>query len=750
MVILVDSELNQLRSLRVQARTDAENGIKSYYQIYETIADWLTLHHGVSANDPAVLWLRGATEANAGHGSMSALIRAYTNEQYRLRFGGIPTEQQMQVASNAVCESLLRDLLGESDDGWPKGVVPDISRIARADATAVGFELFSSKLGHDETDTAFTQNSAWSGALLFGLLSSDQTSRLVSTGTAGQLDTLNDVRDVLYAFSAYRQGLAAARDAYIANVLAAAGGSTEAAVQIGTDTQVLGSTIGAYLEGDGSWDSLRQTIRLGAAGSVGDVFLRIADVGPNRFLDMVRGAAQGKAMIGTTTDANFADNAREFFGSHTPEQLQSLNARLLPTDAPSLAALAKSDVNVRAALAALSGVSVEVSDVVAQQFRLYDPDTGEGEITDAWITDRSRVQAAFQLYWKRAETDGLLSVTDGQINLPFWKSGDTAIIVEGFTPEATQQLTIDGLDFGVLPTEIRYFGNDANNARSGGGADDRFYGGAGDDTIDGQGGNDYIEGNAGADTLNGGNGNDTLLGGTGTDTYRFAEGWGTDTIQDAGGQGSIEVEGLGSIDGSGTKKVAEGVWQTDDKRINYTLVAVDAQRNDLLITFSDRPDVIRIEGWSRDADDDKLWGDDTNPDHTPNSIHGDDYLDGGDGMDYLSGGGRNDTLFGGAGNDHLWGDGGTQDGVSPSFHGTDYLDGEDSHDDMHGGGADDVLIKGRPDADTLFSGSGDDSHWGDDSPYRGAALAHGGDHLHGCGSQRHAANESQLSMPEAA
>lgn len=74
--------------------------------------------------------------------------------------------------------------------------MPDITRIAFADATAVGDVLFNKDLN----DTAAPpKNAAWSGSLLFSLLRSDQTNRLMQGGgDPAKIDTLNDWRDALY------------------------------------------------------------------------------------------------------------------------------------------------------------------------------------------------------------------------------------------------------------------------------------------------------------------------------------------------------------------------------------------------------------------------------------------------------------------------------------------------------------------------------------------------------------------------
>lgn len=69
MPILTSAERAEIFAMRAQARLDAANGTKSYFNIYETLANWLTGRYGVSASDPAVLWcaeppkpMRGAAQ----------------------------------------------------------------------------------------------------------------------------------------------------------------------------------------------------------------------------------------------------------------------------------------------------------------------------------------------------------------------------------------------------------------------------------------------------------------------------------------------------------------------------------------------------------------------------------------------------------------------------------------------------------------------------------------------------------------
>ena len=195
-------------------KSDATYGMPhklGYWEIYKAIADLLQSKYLVAATNSSVLWLRGATEANAGRGAFSALIRGYTETQYQLRYGTPTPPDKLQEASNAVAGNLLDDLLGKNAPAWPKGQVPNIDRISFVDAAAVGDVLFGPKLDHADTDTVFTQNSVWSGALLFSLLRSDQTNRpMQGGGDSAKVDTLNYWRDVLYSHVAYRKSLTAA------------------------------------------------------------------------------------------------------------------------------------------------------------------------------------------------------------------------------------------------------------------------------------------------------------------------------------------------------------------------------------------------------------------------------------------------------------------------------------------------------------------------------------------------------------
>ena len=583
----------------------------------------------------------------------------------------------MQEASDAVANNLLNDILGVNAAAWPRGAIPNIYEIANADATAVGKVLFSEDV--NDTSAAQNKNSAWSGALLFSILRGDQTYRLIGTGTdAASVDTLNDVRDVLYAAFSYAKALSSARSAYIESVL------IHDTAQQARDIAILTPTVIGYLSGSGSVQSLYDTVVDGAGtGAVASAFRRIIETGMNRFLDMVMGAMQNKPVIGSTNDSNFESNARAFFGALTPAQLQSITAELLPAGASALAARAMVDVGARAALGALSIVSLTpLSPDAAQKYSLDTLESGDGGVTRQWVSDRA------------AMTDWL-SVSHGLNTVTGGISG--RMIRQAMSYE-------DRKDDGSLGMRLLVGSADQLNQRiqvvfGGGAADqligyghaDRLYGGAGADTLTGQGGADYLDGGSGSDSLLGGFGADILVGGAGndeldggegddklkggkdSDTYRFGGVFGTDTIDDSDGQGRVEVEGFGVLTGAGAKKKAENAWETDDKKVKYTLVSAGDGTNDLYITFRDNPGgVVIIRNWSEAKNlgitlvqnvvpiaVDRISvasasGEDLNG-ASQDGVALNDSLVGGNGIDGLAGGGGNDDIDGGEGTDLIVG-----------------------------------------------------------------------------------------------
>lgn len=303
----------------------------------------------------------------------------------------------------------------------------------------------------------------------------------------------------------------------------------------------------------------------------------------------------------------------------------------------SLSSLAKTDFSAFLSLQLLSPFVISTTDATAMEAlktvqgdlgsawqadknaRLYGDTNYSYTFTDQWYEDRAKLLSALVALGQQNSTTG--QVYD--LNVPsdrayeFRYVGGT--IPQDQTQPVFQTLFAKSREDVILPDQQIVFGDDKANTLVGsdinklgdhlyGGdgadtlsglrGDDYLQGDAGNDSLSGGRGNDTLEGGAGQDTLDGGDGNDLLRGGSGADAYYFSKGWGTDIIQDSDGSGSIEVADVGVLSGAGAKKVAENIWQTDDKKISYVLVSTQGDHNDLYITFSDRTDLIIVRDWS--------------------------------------------------------------------------------------------------------------------------------------------------------
>jgi RTX calcium-binding nonapeptide repeat (4 copies) len=347
----------------------------------------------------------------------------------------------------------------------------------------------------------------------------------------------------------------------------------------------------------------------------------------------------------TSVTSGLADQARSDFGAFMTLKSLSPLALLATTDA------------ARAALQAAAGPAWGALYTQWQAdkvlFTSGQASTGLYNISQEWLRDRADFLARKD--WFNAENHDPLKrsseVGDGSgaryasDNTYFEDVASKYRIAQGFAPEAP-----------LASTQRYYFGDDANNTYTGGTAEDHLYGGNGNDTLNGLAGDDYLEGNAGDDKLDGGKGNDTLRGGAGTDGYNFASGWGEDTIEDSDGLGRITVEGIGLLSGTGAKKIDANAinpsWRSADKKVVYTVVklgdAASDTRRDLYITFTDKPDVIRVRNW-KDSNLGLSFGDELTP-PTGTPVPGDSVkqvLNGTIADEILRGWATNDGLSGG-------------------------------------------------------------------------------------------------------
>ena len=154
---------------------------------------------------------------------------------------------------------------------------------------------------------------------------------------------------------------------------------------------------------------------------------------------------------------------------------------------------------------------------------LYDPATGEGQITERFLEDRAQM-LAWKIRYDTGGRDADDGIHDGP--KPYNSDWDTSQ-VEGnwdyvdfnttISGDAVLTLAIDGTGRSIADHQI-VFGSDDAESISGGGVEDHLYGMGGNDTLTGDAGEDYLEGGAGDDSLAGGAGRDVIDGGIGADT----------------------------------------------------------------------------------------------------------------------------------------------------------------------------------------------------------------------------------------
>lgn len=194
------------------------------------------------------------------------------------------------------------------------------------------------------------------------------------------------------------------------------------------------------------------------------------------------------------------------------------------TDAEQMYLLAKVDIAWRYSLREMIPFVLQDGDYdslnVDGSLDLYNPETGEGVLTDNYLRDRAQALAAYIQYWNQKEQDGVLSYdfsvpfTDIQISIPFLAQWNDLVIYDEAFGEG-QQLIKDG--WGASEPNYLRFGDTGADTLSGGSKDDRLYGLEGNDSLYGYGGNDYIEGGSGDDFLYGGDDDDYLAGMSGDD-----------------------------------------------------------------------------------------------------------------------------------------------------------------------------------------------------------------------------------------
>ena len=279
--------------------------------------------------------------------------------------------------------------------------------------------------------------------------------------------------------------------------------------------------------------------------------LGAAAMGTSAGLERVIDALE--SVLGINTSLLASGNANRdalyqaIYGLRQHGGYQALQAAIVPLaalDANTMMQTAKSGgiylspLSVRYALRELNPFLIDAPDAFYSahnsngRLDLYNPTTGQGELTDEYLADR-----AAMLAWKVK-----FNIADGRPEVA--KQVRDPRRFEDKTTGALYELTPGGATFTRFNQVI--FGRDeAVDTLTGDVFTDRFYGGSGNDIIKGEGGNDYLEGNAGDDELDGGADNDTLYGGRGDDILRGGAGEDTYIINTGDGNDRIVGEDTG-------------------------------------------------------------------------------------------------------------------------------------------------------------------------------------------------------------
>ncbi len=199
---------------------------------------------------------------------------------------------------------------------------------------------------------------------------------------------------------------------------------------------------------------------------------------------------------------------------------------------------------------------------------LYDEQTGEGQMTQAYLEDRGAMLAWKQRF-DRAGLKGNRQLAADEV-AGDWDFVDLAKLGADGKP---LQLSIDGRGFSVNDHRVvfgtrnadavdgsdkadRLYGMDGNDRLSGGAGDDYLEGGRGNDQLIGGAGDDVLAGGAGDDLLIGGAGQNRLQGGRGTDNYILL----ADQLAEPHLHRIADVDGLGQLS-IGRGKNATGLPQ---------------------------------------------------------------------------------------------------------------------------------------------------------------------------------------------
>lgn len=274
----------------------------------------------------------------------------------------------------------------------------------------------------------------------------------------------------------------------------------------------------------GQWDALPQVFK-------DSLLVTYTNRGGESMLQSLNDMYQGRSYTplpgpGTTAGINHLANSQ---GIGATLGLAGYGSEVQGVDSFSYGALlpGAGGIAYRYALQQLRFVVIDGLDYSSSnsegQLELYDPETGEGEMTEEYIQDALQAVGIYAAEQAGSSPSG-------------WADAYVANV------RANWSTTIGSGSRRII------FGSDESDAMIGGSAADRLYGGLGDDVINGGNDKDYLEGNGGADSISGGDGDDEIHGGMGDD-YLYGDA-GKDSIH--GGNGDDIIYGQNSDSSSGT------------------------------------------------------------------------------------------------------------------------------------------------------------------------------------------------------
>jgi hypothetical protein len=330
---LSDEQIDQLHPL-VTAR--------NYPAAYELLERWTA-----DSEDPDVqlfrTWLLGAADVNQGVGPFAALIGAYNIRQGELR-GWPITPADNQAASDHIGDRLFNELV------FPESQIPDMEDLVNFEPNGARFFFEDYP---DDSDTAKAIGANWVGTLLISPFGFDRTNLLLTAGEYDTvLDSIDDLKNVLFAFDAFKAAIWGVRDTDWSL------GSTWHAVQAMWNLPESGRLNGLPPQ---SWNQIENIIvDLARGRTAGEDFELIRRLDKNDTLDHLMSAWLGQR-TNLTTDETFVETASNFFQAIEGRVQRTTGLeRLDDKSIAELVALALTDAKYRNALLGLSTFALDL------------------------------------------------------------------------------------------------------------------------------------------------------------------------------------------------------------------------------------------------------------------------------------------------------------------------------------------------------------------------------------------------------